>query len=239
MLTTTETRTLSFRDLETIGYREAWDIQELCFQKVMQHKLSMRDVPFSDQTPSPGYLLFCEHHPVVTMGKIAKDENVLVSEELLKLRGVELFKINRGGDVTFHGPGQLVGYPIIDLDNYFTDIGRYLRSIEEVMIRTLADYGLEAGRLKSATGVWLEPGTARERKICAIGIRVSRWVTMHGWAFNVNTDLSYFDLINPCGLSKPVTSMQKELRGEVDLTEVRQRVRKHFAQVFNCDYLAD
>jgi lipoyl(octanoyl) transferase len=234
-MVTVETRTLSFQDLGTIGYQQAWDYQEACFQRVMEHKLRMRGLPAEEQLPSPGFLLFCEHHPVVTMGKIAKDENLLVSEALLKLRGVELFRINRGGDVTFHGAGQLVGYPIIDLDNFFTDIGRYLRSLEEVMIRTLATYGIEAGRLKGATGVWIQPDTDQARKICAIGIRCSRWITMHGWAFNVNTDLSYFDLINPCGLSRPVTSMQRELQRELDMNEVKEVVRGHFAQVFECE----
>lgn len=227
-----QARTVTFEDLGLIAYEQAWDQQESLFQKVLEHKLRNRDLVGNEQTPSPGYLIFCEHPPVVTMGKIAKDENVLVSEELLKLRGVQLFRINRGGDVTFHGPGQLVGYPIIDLDNYFTDIGRYLRSLEEVMIRTLADYDIEAGRLKGSTGVWIEPESNRARKICAIGIRCSRWITMHGWAFNVNTDLTYFDLINPCGLSKPVTSMKKELGRELDMDEVKAKVRAHFSNVF-------
>jgi len=236
-MTATQTRTLTFHDLGRIGYREAWDYQETCFQKVVQHKVRDRELQVHERTPSPGYLLFCEHEPVVTMGKMANDENILVSEELLQSQGVSLFRINRGGDVTFHGPGQLVGYPIIDLDNYFTDIGRYLRSLEETMIRTLADYSIEAGRLKGATGVWIEPESSDARKICAIGIRVSRWVTMHGWAFNVNTDLKYFDLINPCGLSKPVTSMQKELGRPVGFEAVKETVKRHFQDVFDARFM--
>ena len=232
---TTQTLTLAFEDLGLIDYKQGWDYQEQCFQNVMQHKLRDRELPEDRQTLSPGYLLFCEHKPVVTMGKMANEENVLVPEELLKSQGVSLYKINRGGDVTFHGPGQLVGYPIIDLDDYFTDIGRYMRNLEEVMIRTLADYSIEAERLKGATGVWLESETARVRKIASIGIRCSRWITMHGWAFNVNTDLKYFELINPCGLSKPVTSMQEELGREVELAEVKDKVRKYFGQVFECE----
>lgn len=234
MITTAQTRTLTFEDLGLIDYQQGWDYQEQCFQNVMRHKLRDRELPQDQQSLSPGYLLFCEHKPVVTMGKTANADNLLVTEEWLRSHGVSSYKINRGGDVTFHGPGQLVGYPIIDLDYYFTDVGRYMRYLEEVIIRTLADYSIESERLKGATGVWLDVGTVQERKIASIGIRCSRWITMHGWAFNVNTDLKYFELINPCGLSKPVTSLQVELGREVDMAQLKEQVRSHFGEVFEC-----
>jgi len=179
-------------------------------------------------------LLFVEHDPVITMGKSADEKNVLLNEELLQQNGVGLFQINRGGDVTFHGPGQIVGYPILDLDLFFTDIGKYLRSIEEVIILTLKEYGITGGRRKEATGVWIDADKYNARKICAIGIRCSRWVTMHGFAFNINTDLNYFNFIIPCGISdKTVTSLEKELGHPVDIDEVKEKLKRNFEIVFD------
>jgi len=227
---------VKFRDLGRMPYDYAWKLQESIFDDIVGKKIKNRLI--LDETKHLTYhhhLLFVEHNPVITLGKNADDKNVLFNEDLLKTRGVELFHINRGGDVTFHGPGQVVGYPILDLDMFFTDIGKYLRSIEEVIIRTLAEYGITAGRLKDATGVWLDAGTPRARKICAIGIRCSRWVTMHGFAFNVNTNLDYFNFIVPCGISdKAVTSMQKELGHAVDMEEVKEKLKHHFEAVFGC-----
>jgi lipoyl(octanoyl) transferase len=180
------------------------------------------------------YLLFVEHSPVYTLGKSGKMGHVLIDEAERQNKGIDFFKINRGGDITFHGPGQLVGYPIIDLEKFKTDIGWYLRSLEEVIILTMGDYGLSGERSAGETGVWLEPGNkGRERKICAMGIRCSRWITMHGFAFNVNTDLDYFSYIIPCGIqNKQVTSLQKELRHPVSMAEVKERVKINFAKVF-------
>ena len=183
------------------------------------------------------YLLFVEHPPVYTLGKSGKSENVLLNEGERKERGIEFFHTNRGGDITFHGPGQIVGYPIIDLENFFTDIGRYLRSLEEVIILTLREYGIEAGRSKGETGVWLDPDRVGfERKICAMGVRCSRWITMHGFALNVNTDLSYFGGIVPCGIqNKQVTSIAKELGSEVAMEEVKRRLVRNFGIVFDAE----
>jgi lipoyl(octanoyl) transferase len=186
-------------------------------------------------------LLLVEHPPVYTLGKSGKLSNLLFSEEERKEKNIEFFHINRGGDITFHGPGQVVGYPIIDLEKMQPDLGWYLRSLEEVIILTLADYGITGGRSKGETGVWLDadiPG--RERKICALGIKCSRWITMHGFAFNVNTDISYFDGIVPCGIeNKQVTSLQKELATVVSLAEVKERIKKHFEQVFGCKLITE
>ena len=183
------------------------------------------------------YLLFVEHPPVYTLGKSGKSENVLLNEGERKERGIEFFHTNRGGDITFHGPGQIVGYPIIDLENFFTDIGRYLRSLEEVIILTLREYGIEAGRSKGETGVWLDPDRVGfERKICAMGVRCSRWITMHGFALNVNTDLSYFGGIVPCGIqNKQVTSIAKELGSEVAMEEVKRKLVRNFGIVFDAE----
>jgi len=183
------------------------------------------------------YLLFVEHPPVYTLGKSGKSENVLLDEGERKERGIEFFHTNRGGDITFHGPGQIVGYPIIDLENFFTDIGRYLRSLEEVIILTLREYGIEAGRSKGETGVWLDPDRVGfERKICAMGVRCSRWITMHGFALNVNTDLSYFGGIVPCGIqNKQVTSIAKELGSELSMEEVKRKLARNFGIVFDAE----
>lgn len=230
-----------FKDLGNMRYKDAWDYQESLLQENVTKKTSWRVLSETQQEMPPQldtrhYLLFVEHPPVYTLGKSGNMQHVLITEENLKARGIDFYKINRGGDITFHGPQQLVGYPILDLEKYYTDIGKYLRNIEQVIINTLADYGLKGERSTGETGVWLDalvPG--RERKICAIGVRSSRWVTMHGFALNVNTDLNYFNFIIPCGIQgKQVTSLEKELGYKVNFTEVEERVKHHFTQVFNC-----
>ena len=184
-------------------------------------------------SPTPNYLIFVEHPHVLTLGKSGVIEHLLMSEEFLRAKHISFYKVNRGGDITYHGLGQVVGYPILDLDNFFPDIHKYLRSLEEVIILTLADYGLKGERSPGETGVWLDVGTPKARKICAMGVRASRWVTMHGFALNVNTDLSYFGYIVPCGIAdKAVTSLKAELGREVPMEEVKQRITTHFLEVF-------
>lgn len=247
-------QTVFFRDLGQVNYKEAWDYQETLLQGNLAKKTLARNNETLLNTPvvssyashatseavDPGmdtrnYLLFVEHPPVFTLGKTGNINNVLLSEDRLKEKGIEFFRTNRGGDITFHGPQQIVGYPILDLEKFDTDIGHYLRNLEEVIILVLAEYGIEAGRSKGETGVWIDPGMpGKERKICAIGVRCSRWITMHGFAFNVNTDLNYFNLIIPCGIQgKQVTSLQKELKRKVDLDEAKKMVKQKFEEVFN------
>ncbi len=222
-----------FSDLGRQRYEPVWQYQEKLLQQNLQVKKAFPDAdPHTRSTVH--HLLFVEHNPVYTLGKSGLMEHVLISDEERIARDIEFFRINRGGDITFHGPGQLVGYPILDLEKIKTDIGVYLRNLEEVIIRTMAHYGLAGERSAGETGVWLDaqvPG--RERKICAMGVRTSRWITMHGWAFNVNTDLRYFDHIVPCGIAnKAVTSLQQELGKVIDMDEVKQLVLQAFAQVF-------
>lgn len=228
-----------FEDIGTVRYKEAWDYQEKLLQENVAIKTALREAKDSggminDKRQTVNHLLFVEHPHVYTLGKSGHIENVLLSEENLAKRGIDFFRINRGGDITYHGPGQVVGYPIFDLERFYTDIGRYLRNIEEVIIRTIAEYGLKGERSPGETGVWLDPFTkGRERKICAIGVRTSRWITMHGFALNVNTDLDYFNFIVPCGIQhKQVTSLQKELGRKPDMEEVKDRLRNHFEAVF-------
>ncbi|MFD2571490.1 lipoyl(octanoyl) transferase LipB [Spirosoma soli] len=236
------------RQLGLIGYQAAWDEQERLFAEIVDAKLANRTSPDEAQRPTPNYLLFCEHPHVYTLGTSGHKDNLLVDEERLASEfGATFFKIRRGGDITYHGPGQLVGYPILDLDNFFTDIHRYMRLLEESIILTLADYGLRAGRIdgpgqERLTGVWLDYDSdpARNagppRKICAMGVKASRWVTMHGFALNVNTDLSYFNHIVPCGITdKAVTSLAAELGREVALDEVADRVQHHMAELFDME----
>lgn len=226
------------RTLGLVDYQTAWDEQERLFAGIVDQKLRNRTVPADRQQPTPNYLLFCEHPPVYTLGTSGHPENLLVDEERLKREyGATLYKIRRGGDITYHGPGQLVGYPILDLENFFTDIHRYMRLLEEGIIRTLADYGLRAGRIDGLTGVWLDyDGGLLPRKICAMGVKASRWVTMHGFALNVNTDLSYFGHIVPCGIAdKAVTSLAVELCRDVPLDEVAERVQEHLADLFRME----
>ena len=222
------------RDLGRMEYKAAWDIQDGIFQAMVGRKLAGRGVGAGREGRPSHHLLFCEHDPVVTIGKSGNEQNLLASAELLRNMGIGFYRNNRGGDITYHGPGQVVGYPILDLDCFFTDIHRYLRFLEEVIILAMADYGLKGDRLPGSTGVWMDPGDlVRARKICAIGVRTSRWVTMHGFAFNVNTDLRHFDLIVPCGITgKQVTSMQRELGREIDTDEVKSAIVSHFGKVF-------
>jgi lipoyl(octanoyl) transferase len=188
------------------------------------------------QLSTTNYLLIVEHPPVYTLGKSGHIENVLINEEEMLSEGIEFFKTNRGGDITFHGPGQIVGYPILDLEKFYTDIGRYLRELEEVIILTLAEYNIKGKRSAGETGVWIEPGIkGKERKICAMGVRCSRWITMHGFALNVNTDLSYFNNIIPCGIqNKQVTSLEKELGEKINIEEVKKNMKRNFEKVFDC-----
>jgi lipoyl(octanoyl) transferase len=229
-----------FRDLGTASYGPCWDLQETYFQESLNRKSDNRKLPEEEQIPTVDRLLFVEHPHVYTLGKSGNLENLLANEEQLKAIQAEFYPINRGGDITYHGPGQLVGYPILDLDHYFTDIHRYLRTLEEVIILVLAEYGLHAERSPGETGVWLDVGTPFARKICALGVRASRWVTMHGWAFNVNTDLRYFEYIIPCGITdKSVTSLDRELKRAVSMDEVKEKVKRHFEAQFGAVLVPD
>jgi lipoyl(octanoyl) transferase len=230
-----------FKDLGIIEYKAAWDYQEALLQKNLEVKRKLRSEALGNevqtnnhQLSTINHLLFCEHPAVYTLGKSGKKEHVLMSDEELQRNDIAFFNTNRGGDITFHGLQQLVGYPILDLEKFGTDIGKYLRNLEEIIILTLAEYGIVGDRSPGETGVWLQPTIAgQERKICAIGVRCSRWITMHGFALNVNTDLSYFNNIVPCGIvNKQVTSLEKELGKKVDYEEVKGKVRKNFERVF-------
>lgn len=224
------------QELGIISYSKAWEYQDALFNATIAQKKANRDLPAEQQVPTKDYLLFCQHPPVITLGKSGHIEHLLLSEEQMEKAGIEFHKVNRGGDITFHGPEQIVGYPILDLDHYFTDLHKFLRLLEEMIIRTLAEYGIEGERSKGETGVWIDVGVpGKARKICAMGIRCSRWVTMHGWALNVNTDLNYFNMIVPCGITdKQVTSMEKELGRQVPVGEVQEKLKKHFAELFQC-----
>ena len=233
-------KSILFRDLGTASYGPCWDLQETYFQESLNRKSDNRKLPEEQQIPTVDRLLFVEHPHVYTLGKSGNMENLLANEEQLKAIQAEFYPINRGGDITYHGPGQLVGYPILDLDHYFTDIHRYLRTLEEVIILVLAEYGLHAERSPGETGVWLDVGTPFARKICALGVRASRWVTMHGWAFNVNTDLRYFEYIIPCGITdKSVTSLDRELKRSVSMDEVKEKVKRHFEAQFGAVLVPD
>lgn len=214
-------REIEYRDLGMVRYKEAWDQQEILFARLMGYKLTGEGDPRQ-------YLLFCEHHPVFTLGKSGSQDNLLINEEFLTQKGIDFYRINRGGDITFHGPGQIVGYPILDLDTYSLGIRQYITLLEESVIRLLKGYGIPSGRLTGATGVWLDAeDELRARKICAIGVRASRGITMHGFAFNVNTDLTYYSFINPCGFTdKGVTSMEREIGASQDLGEVKGKLHR-------------
>lgn len=221
-----------------MGYQEAWDYQTQLHQEIVEQKLALRKAG-QDLSPTESglhYLIFCEHPPVYTLGKSGSIDNLLLDDAALAQAGFEFFKINRGGDITYHGPGQIVGYPIFDLDRFFTDVHRYVRYLEEAVIRTLAEYGLKGIRVEKYTGVWLEETEQLPlRKICAIGVHLSRWVSMHGFAFNINTQLAHFNNIIPCGIAdedKTVTSLSKELGREMDIEEVKARLKDHFAHLF-------
>jgi lipoyl(octanoyl) transferase len=230
---------VKFIDLGLIDYKQAWDYQEKLFAEVVDKKVANRTLPENEQETTDNFLLFCEHPHVYTLGNTGDKEHLLISENQLKEKNATYYKINRGGDITYHGPGQIVGYPILDLDNFFTDIHKYLRFLEEMVIRTLAEYGLTAERSAGETGVWLDASNpAKARKICALGVRASRWVTMHGFALNVNVDLNYFGNIIPCGIvDKAVTSLDKELGRKVDEEEVKQKLKKHFSELFLAEFI--
>lgn len=233
-------RQIRFRDLGLIDYAAAWDLQTRLFKETIDRKIANRSLPKNEQLLTEDHLLFCEHNHVYTLGKSGKQSHLLLNEQGLREKGVQFFPIDRGGDITYHGPGQIVGYPIFDLDHHFTDIHRYLRTLEEAIIGTLEAYGIKAGRIEGLTGVWLDwADPLKARKICAFGIRASRWVTMHGFAFNVNTDLSYFQNIVPCGITdKGVTSMAAELGSVVDIEEVKMRLRLEIADLFDAEMVS-
>lgn len=225
-------KSIKLQELGLKDYKETWEYQERLFQGILQQKIKNRRENLSAKTSN--YLLFVEHPHVYTLGKSGDINNLLINEVQLKEKKASFYKINRGGDITYHGPGQVVGYPILDLENFFSDIHKYLRLLEEVVILTLSEYGIKAGRSKGETGVWLDTGTPFARKICAMGVRASRWVTMHGFAFNVNSDLGYFDNIVPCGIDgKAVTSLHVELGlAKVSQEEVKEKLKKHFSALF-------
>lgn len=218
-----------------MDYKESWDLQEEIFGQILAQKI--RNRRGEDASETQNHLLFVEHPHVYTLGKSGNPENLLLGESHLRKKNASFYRINRGGDITYHGPGQIVGYPILDLENFFTDIHKYLRLLEEVVILTLADFGIKGERSQGETGVWIDPDGPLARKICAMGVRASRWVTMHGFAFNVNPDLSYFDHIIPCGIQgKGITSLREELGvPRVDVPEVKERIKRHFSRLFEAD----
>jgi len=221
-------------NLGLIDYKDAWDYQTDLFQRVLGVKAENRSLPDNQQRLTDNFLVFCQHPHVYTLGKSGKEENLLVKDDELKVIGASYYHINRGGDITYHGPGQIVGYPIIDLENFFTDIHKYMRLLEEAVIQTVREFGVSAGRIPGLTGVWINHNEKESaRKICALGVKTSRWVTMHGFALNVNTDLNYFSHIVPCGIDdKEVTSLQKELGQAVDLSAVEEVLKNKIADLF-------
>ena len=224
-------KTVLLKYLSLKDYKETWDYQSQLLQKIVDTKISNRRNNLSDVTQN--HFLFVEHPHVYTLGKSGDLSNLLLNEKQLEEKGATFYKINRGGDITYHGPGQIVGYPILDLENFFTDIHKYLRLLEETIILTIAEYGIKSSRSEGETGVWLDAGTPFARKICAMGIRSSRWVTMHGFALNANVNLGYFDNIIPCGIrGKAVTSLEAELGKKVDVEEVKSKILKHFKKLF-------
>src|SRR5258705_2961197 len=222
-----------FRDLGLIDYKVCWDYQEKLVNEIVQQKLEQRDSTSNLKPQTSNFLLFCEHPHVYTLGRNGDEKNLLVQDDELRKFEATFYKNNRGGDITYHGPGQIVGYPILNLDLFFTDIHKYLRYLEEAVMRTLKEYNINAGRIKGLTGVWVDVESKSPRKICSFGVRCSRWVTMHGFAFNVNTDLRYFNNIIPCGIAdKEVTSMQKELGHEVNMEDVKSILKENIAALF-------
>ena len=249
-----------FQDLGKMDYKQAWDYQERLLQENARRKSEVGSrksevgsqnsdfghpasdvIPHTSDLDTTHYLLFVEHPPVYTLGKSGNIDHVLMSEEQLEQNGIQFFRTNRGGDITFHGDQQIVGYPILDLEKFYTDIGKYLRNLEQVIIETLADYGLKGARSAGETGVWLDPDIpGKERKICAMGVRTSRWITMHGFAFNVNTDLTFFNNIIPCGIqNKQVSSLEKELGKKIDFEEAKERVKRNFEKVFEVELMSN
>ena len=229
---------VKFQDLGLMPYLEAWDYQEEIFKGIVNQKSTNRKLRESEQQDTQDHLLFCEHPHVYTLGKSGDLNNLLINQARMDEEHIEFFKTNRGGDITYHGPGQIVGYPILNLDHYFTDIHKYLRYLEEAVILTLDEYGLKGGRSKGETGVWLDEGLTTARKICAMGVKASRWVTMHGFAFNVNSNLKYFGYIVPCGITdKAVTSLNIELGRELNMEEVKRKLKDHFTDLFEIELI--
>ena len=222
-----------------MDYKACWDYQELLFNQTIQQKILNRNLPITENVVTKNYLLFVEHPNVFTLGKSGNEKNLLLTSAQLSEKKTDYYKINRGGDITYHGPGQIVAYPILDLDHFFTDIHKYLRLLEETIILTLKEYGLESGRIKGETGVWIDAdNNLKARKICAMGVRCSRWVTMHGWGFNVNSDLNYFNNIIPCGIKdKEVTSLNKELGHQIDVIEIKEKLKCNFLKLFEADFV--
>ena len=226
-----------FNDLGLIDYKESWDYQTTLFDSIVQQKIFNRKNP-ENQKITENYLLFCEHPHVFTLGKSGSEENLLIKGSQLKEKGANYYKINRGGDITYHGPGQLVVYPIFDLDHFFTDIHKYLRYLEEAVILTLQEYGIKGERVDGLTGVWIDGNQPSARKICAIGVKSSRWVTMHGIGFNINSHLEYFNYIVPCGIDdKAVTSIKNEIGQSVDMEELKKKLKINLANIFNFDFI--
>jgi len=222
-----------------MDYKACWDYQELLFNQTIQQKILNRNLPITENVVTKNYLLFVEHPNVFTLGKSGNEKNLLLTTAQLSEKKTDYYKINRGGDITYHGPGQIVAYPILDLDHFFTDIHKYLRLLEETIILTLKEYGLESGRIKGETGVWIDADNSlKARKICAMGVRCSRWITMHGWGFNVNSDLNYFNNIIPCGIKdKEVTSLNKELGHQIDMIEIKEKLKCNFLKLFEADFV--
>ncbi|NBP67339.1 MAG: lipoyl(octanoyl) transferase LipB [Cytophagia bacterium] len=229
----------TFTDLGLIDYKEAWDYQASLFNDILAIKSNNRNLPEEEQAITKNFLLFCEHPHVYTLGKSGDSKNLLLDEAALKAVSASYYHINRGGDITYHGPGQLVVYPVIDMENFFTDIHKYMRLLEEAVILTCQSYGIESTRIPGLTGVWLgDAEHQNERKICALGVKTSRWVTMHGLAFNINTDLNYFNHIVPCGIDdKAVTSLQKELGRTIEMNEVKAHMKKHLTSLFGMELI--
>ena len=243
-----EKQIVLFQDMGRVDYKTAWDYQDVLMKENVAVKMGAGSWPLANnvttdnrQASTTNYLLFVEHPPVYTIGKSGKMENILITEEQRKEKGIDFYQTNRGGDITFHGPGQIVGYPILDLEKFYTDIGRYLRELEEVIILTLSQFGIKGGRSAGETGVWIDADIkGKERKICAMGVRCSRWVTMHGFALNVSTDLSYFDGIIPCGIqNKKVTSISEELAMDINTEEVKEELKQAFEKVFLVELISD
>lgn len=230
-------RKTKFFDLGLRDYKDAWDYQTELFDDILKKKKNNRDLVENKQSLTENFLLFCEHPHVFTLGKSGDEKNLLVSKDNLSGIQATYYHINRGGDITYHGPGQIVGYPILDLENFFTDIHKYMRLLEESVIQTLGEFGLPAGRIQGLTGVWIEPENLQQaRKICALGVKSSRWVTMHGFAFNINTDLRYFEYIVPCGIEdKKVTSMERELGAKQDMESIKRILKEKIAEQFDME----
>ncbi|CAN5336453.1 lipoyl(octanoyl) transferase LipB [soil metagenome] len=227
-------KNVQYLSFKIIDYKQAWDFQEMLLSKIVDIKIGNRNAVLEEYIPTPNFLIFCQHPHVFTLGKSGKESNLLLGQKELERVKANFYKINRGGDITYHGPGQIVGYPVLDLENFFTDIHKYLRLLEEAVILTLKEYEIIGGRIKGLTGVWIDhEKQINPRKICALGVKTSRWVTMHGFAFNINTDLDYFNYIIPCGIpDKAVTSMARELGVAVDITEVEKKLQKNIITLF-------